>query len=172
MQTEPRAWGEALIETVQSRLRDHPYWGSRFSDYLGGMKGLHLAVFVEPFLGFILNGTKMVESRFSANRAAPYELVCPGDAILLKRSCGPVVGISEVTYVWCYELDNKAWRLLRNKFRDSLCIDDSSFWKEKSSASFATLMSLDHIAQFPPVDCAKRDRRGWVLLRPRDSGSV
>jgi hypothetical protein len=85
--------------------------------------------------------------------------------VLLKRSGGPVVGISEVTYVWYYELDEKAWRLIKEKFGTAMCADDSGFWRKRSSASFATLISLDRVTQFSPVSCAQRDRRGWVLLR-------
>jgi hypothetical protein len=58
--------------------------------------GIHLAVFIEPYLQFILDGQKTVESRFSANRSAPYQQVGKGDVVLLKRTGGPVMGVGSV----------------------------------------------------------------------------
>src|SRR5271169_6453922 len=66
---------------------------------------IHLAVFIEPFLGYVLDGTKTVESRFSINRCAPFGKVSQGDVLLLKRAGGPVVGITRVLAVWSYHLD-------------------------------------------------------------------
>lgn len=165
---QPEAWRKALIGTVETRLSRHPYWALRTSTVLGGANALHLAVFVEPFLGFILKGKKTVESRFSIKRIAPYQLVQPGDAILLKRSGGAVVGISEVSYVWYYELDKKAFQIIRDRFGAAMCAETPRFWEERSSASFATLILLDHVIELPPVICGKKDRRGWVLLSPED----
>jgi ASC-1-like (ASCH) protein len=53
-------------------------------------------VFIEPYLQFILDGQKTVESRFSANRSAPYQQVGKGDVVLLKRTGGPVMGVGSV----------------------------------------------------------------------------
>src|ERR1700680_4435376 len=66
--------------------------------------GIHLAVFVEPFLGYVLDGSKTVESRFSVNRCAPFGKVSRGDVVLLKRAGGAVVGIARVRTVWSYQL--------------------------------------------------------------------
>ena len=46
---------------------------------------VHLAILLEPYLQYILDGTKTVESRFSKNRIAPYNMVEPGDVVLLKK---------------------------------------------------------------------------------------
>jgi hypothetical protein len=127
--------------------------------------GIHLAVFVEPFLGYVLDGTKTVESRFSVNRMPPYGKVCKGDIILLKQSSGPVVGLARVQTVWSYHLDEASLRFIRERFADALRIQDSGFWERKNSAAFATLMAIRHVLAFDHVAWEKRDRRGWVVVQ-------
>jgi hypothetical protein len=121
-------------------------------------------VFVDPFLDFIIDGTKTVESRFSATRCAPYRAVEPGDLVLLKRSAGPIVGLAEVSEVWYYKLDSGAWETIRRRFGPLLRVDDPSFWDRRASSCFATLMRLDRVETISPLGCGKRDRRGWVVL--------
>ena len=53
---------------------------------------LHLAVLVQPYLDFILDGQKTIESRFSIRPIPPYRRVESGDIVLLKASGGPIVG--------------------------------------------------------------------------------
>jgi len=134
----------------------------------GGAKknqqSIHLAVFVEPFLQFLLDGRKTVESRFSIHRRPPFGCVHSGDLVLIKASGGPVVAMAEVSNVWYYQLDARAWDLIRNRFGQQLCVEDPGFWKSKESSCFATLMQFARIDKLEPLNCSKRDRRGWVVL--------
>ena len=127
--------------------------------------GIHLAVFVEPFLGYVLDGSKTVESRFSVNRCAPFGKVNQGDVMLLKRAGGPVVGIARVRTVWSYHLDETSWGVIRERFTKALRAQDPVFWDRRREASYATLMLLDHVLALKPVEWEKRDRRGWVVVR-------
>jgi hypothetical protein len=127
--------------------------------------GIHLAVFVDPFLGYVLDGSKTVESRFSSNRCAPFGKVRQGDLLLLKRAGGPVVGIARVRAVWSYRLNNSSWKLIREKFTEALRAQDPEFWEQRRGAAFATLMSIDSVLALKPVEWEKRDRRGWVVVR-------
>jgi hypothetical protein len=158
-------WTSSLVDAVCTNLERHPYWAPRLSKVPPVGTGIiHLAIFVEPFLQFVLEGSKTVESRFSTNRCAPYESVRANDILLLKRVSGPVVAIAEVGQVWFYELDASAWKAIRERFGQLLRIQDPEFWTRKASACFATLMRLERVESIPPVACAKRDRRGWVIL--------
>ncbi len=155
------------IEEVRSALAADRAW----SDSIGtpGSElppvGIHLAVFIEPFLGYVLDGSKTVESRFSVNRCAPFGKARPGDILLLKHAGGPVVGIALLKSVWSYHLDESSWALIRNRFATALRIQNPEFWERKSGASYATLMSLDRVRRFRPVEWEKSDRRGWVVMR-------
>jgi hypothetical protein len=126
--------------------------------------GIHLAVFVEPFLGYVLDGSKTVESRFSVNRCAPFGKVSQGDVVLLKKAGGPVVGIALVRTVWSYKLDESSWGLIRERFAKVLRAQDPEFWERRRGASYATLMLIDHVLALEPVEWEKKDRRGWVVL--------
>ncbi|NEO46376.1 MAG: ASCH domain-containing protein [Moorea sp. SIO4A3] len=129
---------------------------------------LHLAIFVEPYLQFILDGEKTVDSRFSTRRFAPYNRVEKGDVVLLKKSSGPIVGICQVSYVWFYELDPESWRTIKG-FADAICAQDPDFWKQREAASFATLMRIQNVKPIEPIKFVKRDRRGWVVLHERSN---
>ena len=162
-----KMWSNSLLARVEEQLNGHEYWGPRANLLFqtpGRANSLHLAVFVEPFLTFVLDGRKTVESRFSIHRTAPFGSVCSGDIVLVKRSGGPIVAVAEVSQVWYYELDSKAWEFIRSRFAKQLCIDDPEFWESKSSAYFATLMQLGRVEKIGPIPCSKRDRRGWVVL--------
>src|SRR6266566_132653 len=88
----------------------------------------HLAVMVEPYLEWILQGRKTIESSFSMRRIAPYGVVERGDWLALKRSSGPVVGFCRVAKVQHHELDVEAQVRIRDQYSLSLCADDSAFW--------------------------------------------
>lgn len=127
---------------------------------------LHLAVLVEPYLTFILDGQKTVESRFSLRPTVPWGRVDRGDVVLLKESGGPIVGAFTAAAVWSYQLHPNSWRDLRRDFTDALCAEPG-FWEERSKAGFATLMRVAAVRRMPPIEVPKRDRRGWVVLAER-----
>jgi hypothetical protein len=142
------------IEAVQDRLEEAKRHGA----------ALHLAVMREPYLEFVLNGRKTIESRFSINRVSPFGDVRVGDVLALKRQSGPVVGLAVVEHAAFYELDAPTWRLLRHQFARPLCAEDDEFWITRERARYATLMTVVHAHQIEPVRVQKRDRRGWVRL--------
>jgi hypothetical protein len=127
---------------------------------------LHLAVLIEPYLSFILDGQKTVESRFSMRAMPPYGRVGQGDIVLLKQSGGPIVGAFSAAAVWSYELDPDSWRDLRQDFAEALCAQ-AGFWEQRSTAAFATLIRVADVRRMPPIDVPKRDRRAWVVLADR-----
>jgi hypothetical protein len=128
---------------------------------------LHLAVLVEPYLGFILDGRKTIESRFSVRPSPPYGRVEDGDIVLLKESGGPVVGAFTASAAWHYRLDPASWTELRRDFTDALCAQDG-FWEARAAAEYATLIGISQAQRLPPVTIPKRDRRGWVVLADRN----
>jgi hypothetical protein len=173
---DPASWGwsEALIGEVGGSLDVDPYWRVKFPingrvRAGGSLEAVHLGIFAEPFLTWVLDGSKTIESRFSIHRRAPFGVVTAGDILLLKHCGGPVVGVAEVGPVWDYLLDASAWKSIRSRFGKALRIEDPGFWRQKASACYATLMKLERVTQLESLTCGKRDRRGWVVLRPRRS---
>ncbi len=158
------------FDAVKRAVNGDDYWGAYLRTLWNGRRhrfSVHLAIFVEPFLGYVLDGQKTVESRFSAVRCPPYRRVRRGDVLLLKLSGGPVVGLCQVGQTWFYRLDPSSWRTIRKEFTQALCAQDPIFWKSRKTASFATLMQVENVRRIGPIPWVKRDRRGWVVLRPR-----
>jgi hypothetical protein len=131
--------------------------------------GLHLAIFNEPYLSFLLDGSKTVESRFSVNGVAPYGRVAPGDVILLKASGKPVVGSCRAAHVWDYELASDSWDEIRSQFGVALRAQEG-FWESRQRARFATLIRVQDVCAAVPMAVPKRDRRGWVVLTSAPDG--
>lgn len=165
-------WHALLSEYLSAQVRRDPFWEHRLAQWKGSSEtpfAIHLAVFVEPYLQYVLDGKKTVESRFSVNRCAPYQRVMDGDVLLLKRSGGPVLGLCQVAQVWSYRLAPESWETLRRDFTEALCAQDPEFWKRRERAAFATLMLVRHVRRIEPFLVPKQDRRGWVILQDRSA---
>ena len=126
---------------------------------------MHLAVFAEPLLSFVLDGRKTIESRFGRTRCAPFDQVRQGDIILLKRVGGPISGLVLAKQAWFYELHHRPIDSIREQFGNAIRADDS-FWETKRDAQYATLIELAEPISIYGMLCSKRDRRGWVALTP------
>lgn len=161
------SWINLSPGSIRSLTAGHPYWENRLNHLIAGLipnHDIHLAVLVEPYLQLVLEGVKTVESRFASRRRPPYQRVKRGDAILLKRSSGPILGICEVATAWFYHLDPASWAVIKKEFTEAMCAQDPAFWLSRKSASFATLMRIQNVIRVPPTKCEKQDRRGWVVL--------
>lgn len=164
-----------MIAELAIALADEPYWSKYFRER--ALKehanwALHVAVFQEPFLKWVIEGRKRVESRFSQHQVAPYGEVSVGDTIALKKVGGPIVGVCLVNATWSYKLDAKSWVYIRDRFAPLLCVYDEDFWTSRQEAQFATLMSLDQVCAIDPINYPKNDRRGWVVERSRIAQQV
>ncbi|MBN8490329.1 MAG: hypothetical protein J0M00_02715 [Burkholderiales bacterium] len=142
-------------------LKDEPAWLERVS----GAPHLHLAVLVEPYLGYLLTRRKTIESRFSITRVAPFETVERGDVVLLKRSGGPVVGLALVGRTEFVHLAPNTWAYVKS-FSREICAD-AEFWESRRAKRYATLMQVDDITDVEPFTIDKGDRRAWVVLDQR-----
>src|ERR1700730_1643755 len=121
------------FDGIRRAVSDNGVWGGLLGAPGSSLPscGIHLAVFIEPFLGYVLDGTKTVESRFSVNRCAPFGKVRQRDVVLLKRAGGPVIGSAGVRSVWSYHLDESSWVCIRKQFAEGLCAQDPEFWKQR-----------------------------------------
>jgi hypothetical protein len=162
-------WCSTALDVIDQALGDDPFWAPRFDTtrLRESPIGVHLAVLVEPFLGYILDGTKTIESRFAVRRFAPYGHVTPGDIVFLKAASGPVVGVCVVEQTWYFELDVQRIAAIRKRFGKAMRADTTEFWTRRKDATFASLMKIREVRELPvPLTCPKKDRRGWVVLRP------
>jgi hypothetical protein len=161
-------WRSLLVRDLIPAIQGNAFWEKYLGELLSSTESqssIHLAVFVEPFLQYLLDGTKEIESRFSAVRCPPYRSVNKGDVIVLKRTGGPVLGVCLVASAWFYELEPDSWREIRDNYAKALCAQDPLFWEDRKDKSFATLMRIEQVQSISPIRVDKRDRRGWVVLK-------
>jgi hypothetical protein len=150
----------ALIEET----RDSDDWLVLRQVATDGGGRIHLAVMVEPYLSYILEGKKKIESRFSKHSIAPYGRIAIGDLVLLKLTGGPVLGCFTASSVEFVELAAGEFRRVRETYSEAICADDD-FWRSRQDKNFATLVGVDAAQSLSPARVAKSDRRGWVILR-------
>jgi len=163
---------EDLLSTLRKCLNQNAFWTEKLRPGRTTDFTLHLAVLREPYLRFILEGKKTIETRFAKRPCPPFERVNRGDVIMLKRTPGPIVGICIVEAAWFYRLDPKSLAFIKSKFGQAICPADSSFWEERKGSSVATLILIDKITPIGPFKIDKRDRRGWVVFNGVEQHSL
>lgn len=131
-------------------------------------RGVHLAIFSEPFLTFLLSGKKTIESRFSINRNGPYKKVFKDDLVFIKKSGGPVFGYFIVGKTSFYNSPSSTQiKTIKKKYEKEICsMEVKDFWKERSKAKFITLMEVAEIKDIAPINIEKKDRTAWVIIKP------
>ncbi len=157
-------WQADCVAHLRRTLSGNSLWQRYLSDNKNDQNlNLHLAVCAEPYLSYMLDGKKTVESRFSSVKCSPFEKVNKGDLIFLKRVSGPVVGLCRVETVTFYELTPNTFRNIRDEFSKVIC-PAPGFWESRENASFATLITISDVQRVEPFSVGKRDRRGWVTF--------
>lgn len=152
----------SIVTILKKRLEDNEQWRTKLSK---DNFGLHLAIFREPYLTYIMEGKKKIETRFAKRPCPPFERVSDGDVILLKPVGGQVTGICEVEKAWFYHLDPEAFAIIKDRFGKLICPADGSFWTERESKNVATLILVKNVLPLSGVRIEKRDRRGWVTFK-------
>jgi hypothetical protein len=149
-----------ILEAIYDQLNKQ--WRGVMDD----APNIHLAFFREPYLQWILDGKKTIESRFSMNRVLPWGKVENGDVVLLKRSGGPIVGLFVVERGerWSV-LSDGGWNILR-AYSDEIGADEA-FWEERKHKRYAILLWICQVRRLIPIDIDKvsGDRRAWIVLR-------
>ena len=115
----------------------------------------------EPYLSYVFEGKKTVESRFSLHKIAPYRKVKSGDIVFMKA--GPIVGCFTVSWVKEFSLAEYPTEIIKKEYGDRICADDD-FWRQKASKQYATLIGIEDVHRLTPVAITKHDRRGWITL--------
>lgn len=154
---------QLIMDQLRAATREHEEWAALAAPFGDATVGIHLAVMAEPFLSYLLNGLKTIESRFSKNAIAPFGRVAIGDLVILKA--GPAVGSFEVASAEFITLAGGELAPLRRKYSTAICAEDDEFWNTRVDKRYVTLTGVSDARTLPPVTVSKRDRRGWVVLR-------
>lgn len=127
--------------------------------------GIHLAVCREPYIQYMINGSKTIESRITKNKIIPYGKVKDGDIVILKRSSGPVLAIFTVKNVISFDSSSFNLSTIQNNYQEELQIHDD-WWELKRDARFASLICIEEIVALNAIDITlQKNRQSWIIIR-------
>lgn len=154
---------DRILQQLATAADMHEDW-KRLELFAGASSGagIHIACMVEPFLGYILEGRKTIESRFSKPLIPPYRNVTVGDIILLKA--GPILASFRAASVDFIGLNSRQLARLAAEYSAAICADEE-FWAARADKHHATLIGISDVQRLTPLTVDKRDRRGWLVLR-------
>src|SRR4030042_248775 len=132
------------------------------------MANYHLVILKKPYLDAILDGRKLIESRFSKTKRNAFGRVLPGDILLLKQSSGPVCGMANVETVKNFEnLTAEKIADIKERYNDYIRGADE-YWRSKADCKFGFLAWLKDVRTIEPVRIHKNDWRAWVVLTEKE----
>ncbi len=147
---------EEIIENLEKQL-------SQYDMNKIKNKKIHLGIFGEPYLTYMLEGKKTIESRFSKNKIAPYKKITKDDIVIVKKSSGNVVGYFTIKDVLFFDLNAISIEGIKLKYNNQLCVD-KAFWKNKKNSNYATLIIIDKLFKLKPFPIHKKGMQTWVVL--------
>ena len=128
------------------------------------MANYHLVILKKPYLDAILDGRKLVESRFSKIRGAAFGRVFVGDRLFLKVVSGAVCGTARVAAVENFAgLTPKRMVEIRQEY-NSRILGPDEYWRSKRDSKFGFLAWLEDSRRIEPVRISKNDWRAWGIL--------
>jgi len=150
---------DVMLQVVN---KENTYWTEKFLN--ADFNKVHIAIMVEPYLSYILNGKKTIESRFSKKRILPFKKIESKDIVILKKSGGCVEGIFEAGKVCFFEqLETKSISELKESYNSQICGDDK-FWKEKQSSKYASLIEIKALFPCDRIKVTAKNRKSWLSM--------
>ncbi|MDE6604827.1 MAG: AAA family ATPase [Clostridia bacterium] len=133
---------------------------------------VHVAIVNEPFLGYIKNGKKTIESRFTKNKIAPYCQISEDDIVCMKAAGRPIDSIFIVEKAQFYENSPNTIRKIKKDFSEQICAFDDTFWETRECKKFISLIGIKEVINLKkPFNIPKKDKRGWIRFEsiiPKD----
>lgn len=126
-------------------------------------KNIHLGVFSEPCLTYMLEGKKTIESRISKKRIAPYDRINKNDIVVVKKSGGGIVAYFTIKEIKFINLNEVSINEIKNKYNNELCVSED-FWEQKKDSSYATLMFIDRLVKLESFKINKKGMQTWIVL--------
>jgi len=126
-------------------------------------KSLHLGIFSEPYLTYMLEGKKMIESRFSKNKRLPYKQISKDDIVIVKKSSGNILAYFTIKKVLFFDLSKTSIMEIKAKYNNELCVNDE-FWISKKDCNYATLIFIDKLIRLKAFHINKKGMQTWIKL--------
>lgn len=160
-------WKDKLINNLIDALDKSTDYKALVDDILQYKVNVHLAIFSEPFLTYLLSGKKTLESRLSMNRMAPFGMVAKGDIVVVKKSGGDICAIFRISEVQFYsKLNPEIIKRIDERYGSKILWNlDPAFLLSKADAKFLTLISISSLHRISGITTEKNDRGAWVTIR-------
>lgn len=124
---------------------------------------VHLAIVNEPFLSYIKNGEKIIESRFTKNKIAPFFQIHEGDIVCMKAAGKPIDCVFIVGDLHFYENTPYVLKKIREKYSSEICACDDSFWESRKDKKYISLIGIKDVKKLERVfNVPKKDKRAWI----------
>ena len=127
-------------------------------------KTIYLGIFCEPYLTYMLEGKKTIESRFSKNKIIPYNQITKDDIVIVKKSSGNVLAYFKIKEVLFFDLNTISIEEIKSKYNKQLCVDET-FWISKKNSNYATLIIIDNLFKLNPFHINKKGMQTWIKLK-------
>jgi ASC-1-like (ASCH) protein len=120
----------------------------------------------ENLLRDILEGTKIIESRWYVNKVSPWDKIKSGDIVYFKEAGCPVTARADVNKVIQYEnLDQKTIVDIINKYGKDIAphttLKDFLEWgREQTKKRFCILVFIENVKKIEPFDV---DKKGYGI---------
>lgn len=124
----------------------------------------HIAILRQPFFDMVLSGEKTIESRWSANKIAPYGKIKEGDIIYLKKTGEDITATATAGKVMFYELTPALAEEIRVKYGKAIGTDKFSDWEPYTHKKYLTLIFLKDVKSISPMPAPKSHGAGWLIV--------
>lgn len=160
-------WKDKLINNLIDSLENSNNYKTFVDDILQFKVNVHLAIFSEPFLTYLLSGRKTLESRLSMNRTAPFGIVAKGDIVVVKKSGGDICAVFRVSEVQFFSnLNAEIIKRIDERYGSKILWNlEPAFLLSKADAKFLTLISISSLHRLTGITTEKNDMRAWVTVR-------
>ncbi len=124
----------------------------------------HLGIFVEPYLTYMLDGEKTIESRFSKKMIIPWNKIALDDIVFVKKSGGDVLAYFKIKDLQFINLDEYSIQDIKKKYSKELCVNNE-FWELKKDSKYATLIFIKEIVKIKPIKVTKKGMNSWIKIK-------
>lgn len=125
--------------------------------FLKPNQSIHLAIVNQPFLNYILNGEKRIESRFSINKCSPYKKVKENDIVFIKDSGKSIIAYFIVKKVEYYINNNEnIINHIKSNYANDICAFNDEFWEERHKKKYISLIWIKGLTLITPFNVEKK----------------